>query len=105
VRDNSNGQRPIYAFNRANPANAPNAGIVLDGSNGLSDVWLWSNGVDVLELNSPSRVRYNGQIQMGGAPTGSNYAALDAGTTILDTSASPADEYRVLDDGTLVGPL
>ncbi len=54
---------------------------------------------------SALRPRINGVLELNGAPTGSNYGVRDAGLEILDTSVSPPDEYRVLRDGTLAGPL
>lgn len=52
-----------------------------------------------------TRTRYEGTVYLSGAPTGSNYGAEDAGTEILDTSASPEELYKVLTDGTLSSAL
>ena len=55
--------------------------------------------------DSGTRTRIRGTVELGGAPTGSNYSAADAGLEILDTSTSPVDRYAVLQDGSVAGPL
>jgi len=52
-----------------------------------------------------TQTRFDGSQFQPSAPSGSNYGASDSGTLILDTSSTPADQYVVAPDGSLLGPL
>jgi hypothetical protein len=52
-----------------------------------------------------TRMFKDGTEELSGAPTASNYDSTMSGYEVLDTSTSPPDVYRVLQDGSVAGPL
>jgi len=111
VEDNANGGvtvdgATIRDFRATANPNGTDRGIVLDSAATYTDV-RFGGAINAPAFSIPTdrEIRWRDQVQLAGSPTASNYGVGDAGTTIIDTSTSPADEYRVLDDGSLVGPL
>lgn len=93
---------PKVFFNVALQDGATNqaTGIHLNNTTDAESGWNNATAEFTAFNDGGTRSRRNGVIELGGAPTDSNYTTRDAGVTVLDTSTSPPTEYKVMADGT-----